>query len=88
MLRDEPAGRTGDQVGRVTLFIAGCFVNVPVALALARQIKIIDRTIVMTVKMSETLIVRVPLGVVMAKVPLAENAALLIANLGQGLWQR
>ena len=59
----------------------------PVTLALAGQVEIIDRPVVMAVKMRETLAVRVPFRVVVAQVPFAENAAVLVARLGQSLRQ-
>ena len=88
MLHDEPAGRFGDQVGRVALLAAGSLVDVPVALALAGQVKVIDRAVVMAVKMREALIVWMPLCVIVAKVPFTESAALLVTSLGQSLRQR
>ena len=88
VLCDKPAGRAGDQVGGVSLLAAGLFVEVPVALALAGQCKIVDRAVVMAVKMREPLIVRVPFRVVVAEVPFAKHATVPVARLGQRLRQR
>ena len=85
---DELAGRIGNQVGSVAGFRVGFPVEMPVALPFASEVEIVDSPVEMTVKMRESLIIRVPFDVVVAKVPFAENAPLRVAQLAQCFRQR
>ena len=84
---DEPASRIGNQVSGVAGFRVGFPVEMPVSLPLASEVEVVNRPVVMTVKMSESLIIRVPFGVVVAEMPFAENAPVRVAQLAQRLGQ-
>ena len=85
---DELAGRIGNQVGSVAGFRVGFPVEMPVALPFASEVEIVDSPVEMTLKMRESLIIRVPFDVVVAEVPFAENAPLRLAQLAQCFRQR
>ena len=74
-----------DQIRRVALFRRGIKVIVPVAFRFSRQVKVVDRAVVVPVEMAESLQQWMPLGSEMAEMPFTEDATVLVANALHGL---
>ena len=85
MAADEVRGRIGDQVGRITLVVIRPIIAVPVEFAFPFMGEIVDVPVVVADELGEAAAQGMILHIAVAQVPLAEDAAMFVAGLGEDL---